>query len=103
MGYYTQYTLTEEKNPADPEKLEAYLQDVDLLWLINERDNEATKWYEHDEDMKALSKVFPTTVFKLHGDGEEVGDSWERYYHNGNIIFNAPVIETFLKPDLSKY
>ena len=45
--------------------------------------NDCVKWYDHDEDMIALSKQFPDMTFQLNGDGENQGDLWETYYKNG--------------------
>ena len=41
------------------------------------------KWYEHETDMKALSLRFPEVLFTLHGEGEESGDVWNKYFRNG--------------------
>ena len=41
------------------------------------------RWYDHSEDMQKLSLRFPGVVFALHGDGEESGDLWVEYHHNG--------------------
>lgn len=43
------------------------------------------RWYEHTKDMQKLSVKFPNTVFALHGDGEESGDLWVEYHHNGRV------------------
>lgn len=43
------------------------------------------KWYDHDEDMLALSKAFPNIVFVLTGEGEDRDDNWISYYKNGQI------------------
>jgi len=60
-------------------------------------ENGPIKWYEHDEDMKRLSRHFPDVVFILKGDGEDTGDQWVSYYKNGimqnfraKIIFPEP-------------
>ena len=42
-------------------------------------------WYDHDNDMKALSKEFPDVLFTLHGIGEEAGDIWVKYFRNGKV------------------
>lgn len=47
-------------------------------------DNDA-KWYDHDDDMIALSKLFPDMTFKLNGEGENQGDIWATYYKNGEM------------------
>lgn len=41
------------------------------------------RWYEYGAEMLALSKQFPKTVFKLHGERETNGDIWDAYYKNG--------------------
>jgi hypothetical protein len=41
------------------------------------------KWYSHWNDMIAMSKAIPTVLFKLRGEGEENGDSWDAYFLNG--------------------
>jgi hypothetical protein len=41
------------------------------------------KWYEHDKEMLAASRKFPSVLFTLSGEGEESGDFWRRYYKNG--------------------
>lgn len=56
-----------------------------------------TKWYDHYDEMRALSKYFPSLYFELEGFGEERDDIWREYFHNGEgmhsdaeIIFDAP-------------
>tara|TARA_Y100000034_G_C6900387_1_gene416236 strand:- start:212 stop:595 length:384 start_codon:yes stop_codon:yes gene_type:complete len=44
---------------------------------------DAHKWYSYEEDMMALSKVNPETLFRLHGEGEERGDIWNMWFQNG--------------------
>lgn len=42
-----------------------------------------TTWNTFDDDMRLLSKQFPSTLFILHGYGELNTDMWKRYYLNG--------------------
>jgi hypothetical protein len=35
--------------------------------------------------MKEVSKQHPDIVFELHGEGEEAGDIWYKYYKNGKM------------------
>jgi hypothetical protein len=46
---------------------------------------DSCKWYEHDDHMREISKKYPMAVFVLHGNGEEQGDSWYKYYKNGKM------------------
>jgi hypothetical protein len=98
MGYYTQYKLTVYA-PEDDGSLQALQESVDFIDEINEShaaiiagiagydylfDN-SCKWYEHEEDMIAYSKKHPDLVFKLHGEGEESGDIWQKWFVNGKM------------------
>jgi len=44
---------------------------------------DSCKWYDHDEDMRAISNACPGVLFALSGDGEESGDIWTSYYLDG--------------------
>lgn len=46
---------------------------------------EASKWYEHEKDMRVISKHYPSILFTLHGRGEEQGDVWVEYHQNGKM------------------
>ena len=55
------------------------------------------KWYDHYDEMRALSKYFPSLYFDLEGFGEGRDDIWREYFHNGEgmhsdakIIFDTP-------------
>ena len=108
MGYYTRYGLevfVDQDNSVDivnrmldeTEKYKFYPFEYSLrntLERIKEYSNnynfelessDETKWYEHEDEMKELSKIFPNTLFKLHGEGEENGDIWDKYFLNGKI------------------
>lgn len=108
MGYYTRYELKvnegnsylmakkmlEECDGSDrfyafERALEDFVEDLDeksgndfILSLVS---GEEVKWYEHEEDMKFLSQQFPDILFKLHGEGEENGDIWDKYFMNGKM------------------
>jgi hypothetical protein len=51
------------------------------------------KWYDHEADMKLMSKKFPKTVFALCGFGEESGDIWVKYFRNGKTYKEMARIE----------
>lgn len=46
---------------------------------------DSCKWYEHDQFMLPLSADVPNVLFTLHGEGEENGDIWNKYYLNGKM------------------
>lgn len=80
MGYYTDYALTAEPNIVDDEFAELFHRTTQY-WL-NEGE---IKWYNHDEDMIEISKLYPDVLFTLDGNGEDVGDIWRTYYKNGKM------------------
>jgi len=47
--------------------------------------NESCKWYDHEINMRSISKDYPDTIFILEGEGEEAGDIWIKYFLNGKM------------------
>ncbi len=99
MGYYTRYDLDiTGHNMTDFEFNEYYSKvEEDLLKTFEEMDildhafnkifescNEV-KWYEHEEDMREVSKKFSPIMFILSGEGEDNLDSWRKYFLNGKM------------------
>jgi Fe-S oxidoreductase len=110
MGYYTFYNLDIYKDnrnkKSKPDKdivndpygeeqwedgddpiavLRGFSEEASYAIDENGDGQDSTKWYEHDEDMVRLSKMFPDIVFKLTGEGETPDGLWECYYKNGKI------------------
>lgn len=104
MGYYINYNLevyVDKDNGLDIIKKMYDELDSDKFYpfeyaledlLKSESNNsfelegsDACKWYEHEEEMKELSKLFPDTLFKLHGEGEENVDIWDKYFLDGKM------------------
>ena len=56
------------------------------------------KWYDHYDEMVALSKEFPSLYFELEGFGEDYEDMWREYFHNGEGMHSDARI-TFDTPD----
>lgn len=94
-----------EKAKAEAEGLTGKLKEVAIAAIDKELNNEKninikavvaakagynpfegeTKWYEHEEHMKAISKQYPDVIFQLNGEGEESGDIWVKYFVNGKM------------------
>lgn len=80
MGYYTNFKLS--VMPDNIENLDGILEDNTGYYWSGLYLHEA-KWYEHDADMKKISKLHPEHVFQLDGNGEDDDDIWRIYYKNG--------------------
>ena len=85
MGYYTHYTLSVLDEKIGGWDMEPYVTLLDLGYGLqpNGKPTQGCTWYDHNKDMKRLSKQFPEVVFVLSGEGEETGDLWKKYYKNG--------------------
>jgi hypothetical protein len=81
MGHYTAYKLE-----MRPENKDLYRQicrewtEFDYALGCGQ-----AKWYEHEEDMLAISRKHPETLFILSGEGEEGGNLWKKYFQKGLI------------------
>lgn len=99
MGYYTAYELTVERatGPFDAKELETAIETLGIFKdgsLFGNGLYGFAKWYDHDDDMCALSEKFPTVVLKLHGDGDASDDLWDTYYWNG-CFQHCPAMITY--------
>ena len=89
MGYYTAYSL--EVQDATKEQLDdicTFLKERNVInYALDEYFEccEIVKWYDHDDDMLALSERFPDLLFCLHGEGEDNTDLWNTYYRDGKM------------------
>ena len=95
MGYYTQYNLYvcnyDGLNETERDDVNSAIEALNIFdggdnwygWSAYE------KWYDHDDDMLALSTRFPDVVFQLYGDGEDSEDRWMTYYKNGRCQVDA--------------
>lgn len=94
MGYYTRYKLKVSKEPEG--LAERFNKTADYGESFYEHlvsgNEDSVKWYEHDENMRAVSKEYPDILFTLYGEGEESGDIWVKYYKNGKSqVANAQI------------
>lgn len=97
MGYYTTYSMTVH-NVKDKEQFDALCESLDAYGILRYALDSGSmyedtaefcsynevKWYEHEEDMKDISKKFPDMVFQLRGYGEDPEDIWEKYFKYGD-------------------
>jgi hypothetical protein len=108
LGYYTTYKLEcpaagRELGWEIAAEMERYETDYGKLSSFVGGYGESIKWYDHESDIKAFSKRFPDVVFTLHGEGEESGDIWVKYFKDGKMqkveaqIVFAPFDEGQLK------
>ena len=86
MGYHTLYALSVEKGDTSLLESEEF-KDIFLkitYYHLESLDFETQQWYEHEKNMLEISKLYPDTVFRLEGDGEDRDDRWISYYCNGD-------------------
>lgn len=98
MGYCTSYSLelemydhkTGARSMCVPteiqDKVVAALTEFEIIGYALTSDlycADCVKWYDHDDDMIKVSKMFPDVLFCLHGEGESNDDLWDTYYLNG--------------------
>jgi len=101
MGYYTSYRLKifeAERHQLNlfetkvvtwsPEIEEAYSNHPGVDYAVDNtgKTYDQVKWYDYHDDMIAHSKKYPGLVFQLYGEGEESGDIWCEYFHNGKSV-----------------
>lgn len=95
------------RNPITPEQLAAWIKSDDeaecSLTEYGTCTGNDSRWYEHDKSMIALSAKYPTTVFCLHGDGEESSDVWDKYYVGGKLQHEERLKVELPVPDFDKW
>lgn len=91
MGYYTSYKLTSKPDVLAQVHHEESYTDVgtsgDYCFSLEEDGSTygPCKWYDHEDDMREISKRHQGVVFKLSGEGEEPSDLWVKYFKNGKM------------------
>lgn len=103
MGYYTYFNLEVKgvRSPVEAQRLCSCLRSMNIVPDILNEDyryeqkesyvfyfaDDVAKWYESEEDMQKISRQFPGMTFMLHGEGENTGDLWEAYFHDGQVEY----------------
>lgn len=94
MGYYSNYQLTISRMdgiPASDYEFDEFTEAlVDLsgysFIAIDHTLYDECKWYNHKEDLLALSKKFPQLFLTLYCQGED-GMLWGYYINNGSYQY----------------
>ena len=112
MGYYTKYEIAMYPQQNKKNELEIMreiaakihncspeeISDSEAEWCLSDH----MKWYSHEADMFAVSKMYPEITFVLEGEGEEHEDMWVKYFNNGD--FEACYAEiTYPQPKNEKF
>lgn len=98
MGYYTNYELCSDilNDPKASKHIRELLHASTgcewEAWGDCISPGHSMKWYEHTEDMIAISRLYPNAVFELSGWGEESADIWKKYFHYGKYQFEMAEI-----------
>jgi hypothetical protein len=92
MGYYTNFTLSivdGNDDVADEEIISKLVENEEsnACAALNKDGSwaDSAKWYNHEDDLREFSKLFPDKLFLLEGEGEESGDLWKKYFKNGKM------------------
>lgn len=97
MGYHTEFCLFARpvSNPEIADKIAEALHACDVIGYALSGDYQfaedgveffsydSVNWFNHEEDMRAISKEFPDIHFELHGEGEINDDIWTQHFVNG--------------------
>ena len=82
MGYYTDHILSSDTGVELTDEFFEVFKNITSYEPDNLCD---IKWYDSEENMKEISLLYPDTLFKLYGDGEDSEDFWIQYYKNGKM------------------
>ena len=53
------------------------------MFLEGDAPGQSISWYEHKQELEALSAKYPDWLFTLRGWGEDSEDIWTEWYHAG--------------------
>lgn len=95
MAYNTHYKLTAEPLPSmrgmEVTNISELLADAGIgssMVLLRQTAHNVTEshefaWYEHEKEMRSLSKRYSMLLFTLEGQGDDKDDRWRKYFVNG--------------------
>lgn len=97
MGYLTSYSMEALHVAAqNVREIEAAIEELNMPLgdfyydpqnqVFNAEPNGEWRWYGHEDDMAELSERFPDVLFKLHGEGENRDDVWDKYFVGGELV-----------------
>ncbi len=102
MGYYTEYSLRQLRNPIPKEALAVLIAEDECASLALDSSGDtrnSEKWYGHEESLCAWSVRYPKTIFCLHADGEDTDGIWDKYFLGGKLA-HTESFESLPKIDL---
>lgn len=87
MGYYTDFSLKINTDNDELRKriFKHSIKEFYFESYFTDKLTKNSKWYEHEEEMKAFSTNYPDVLFILDGVGEEHNDNWRKYFKNGKM------------------
>jgi hypothetical protein len=88
MGYNTRYTISLSGQSSEEENNEILATQIYnglTIARFVDGDVDEMKWYDHENDMTALSIKYPHVTFTLEGCGEETFDLWKKYFLGGQM------------------
>jgi hypothetical protein len=89
MGYYTQYSLRQARNPISEIDFAELIASDETASAALRPDGDSRnprKWYEHEDSLCAWSMRYPSTIFCLHAEGEDTDGIWDKYFMGGALI-----------------
>lgn len=87
MGYDTSFSLRLVK--GDPAEYDKFIEKLrkksgyDGLCDGDCYDGEGIHWYDHEKDLKNVTKKFPDLIIEVNGVGEDYDDIWTERWQNG--------------------
>ena len=107
MGYYTRFKIEIDRD--GDQVIETLTQTSDYNKFQHNgagswSSEDAWKWYNHEDELQAVSKAHPLSRITVTGYGEEQGDIWRKYFLAGQMQSHALEIKfppcTLVRPEV---